>query len=61
MNSPSQAYYSEYIPKEKEFRVYIFNKKVIGIAEKIPKNKSDIAWNSHCGADFLDRNDQNRN
>lgn len=50
------AYYSEFIPKEHEYRVYLIMGKPIGIAEKIPKNKSDVAWNSHRGAEFVDLN-----
>jgi len=48
------TYYSEFIPKTKEYRVYIFGGKVLGVLEKVPKNKRDIAWNSHLGAVFYD-------
>lgn len=47
-------YWSEFIPKEREFRIYVFGDKAIGIAEKIPKDKKDIGWNSHLGATFID-------
>ena len=39
-------YYSEYISKEREFRVYVFNGSVYDIQEKFPRNRSIIQWNS---------------
>ena len=48
------AYWSEFIPKEREFRTYVFGNEVIGVAEKIPKSKTDVAWNSHLGSTFVD-------
>jgi glutathione synthase/RimK-type ligase-like ATP-grasp enzyme len=53
INSNSK-YWSEFIPKEREFRIYVFGNKAIGVAEKIPKDKKDIAWNSHLGSTFID-------
>lgn len=52
-NSVSK-YWSEFIPKEREFRIYVFGDKAIGVAEKIPKDKRDVAWNSHLGSTFID-------
>lgn len=48
------AYYSEFLQKEKEFRVYVFGGKVLGVAEKIPENPDSICWNTHRGASFKD-------
>ena len=55
-------YWSEFIPKEREFRIYVFGDRAIGVAEKIPKDKKDIGWNSHLGATFIDvpNNEWNR-
>lgn len=47
-------YWAEFIPKEREFRIYVFGGKAIGVAEKIPKDTKDIAWNSHLGSTFVD-------
>jgi len=50
-NDNTSAYWSEYISKEKEFRVYTFFGKVILVAEKVPteKGKKEIAWNRYLG------------
>ena len=45
-------YWSEYLRKEKEFRVFTFFGKVLMVAEKIPRNIEDIAWNHHQGSSF---------
>lgn len=50
----NSEYWSEFIPKQKEFRVYVFGDKAIGMVEKIPGNRNDLAWNSHRGAEFID-------
>jgi glutathione synthase/RimK-type ligase-like ATP-grasp enzyme len=41
-------YISEYIPKEREFGVFVFNNRVTSMIEKVPKNedaKEAYAWN----------------
>ena len=45
-------YISEYIPKVREYRVYVGFGKVICVAEKIPKDPTQIAWNQSQGASF---------
>lgn len=50
------AYWSEFIDKDREFRVYVFDGKALGVVEKTPENPKDIAWNSHRGAVFTDLN-----
>ncbi len=50
--SKGDYYISEYIEKEKEFRIYIAFNRVVCVAEKHPKDKSDIAWNHSQGASF---------
>lgn len=45
-------YASEYIPKTNEYRVYIVHNRVVMMAEKIPENVRDIAWNHALGSTF---------
>lgn len=44
-------YISEYIPKEKEFGVFIFDNRVTCVIEKVKKNEEDdgVAWNVSQG------------
>lgn len=42
-------YWSEYIQKDKEYRVFTFFGKVICVAEKVPNNPESIAWNHFGG------------
>jgi len=42
-------YWSEIIDKDREYRVYVFFGKVIGMEEKIPKDRNNIVWNFHAG------------
>lgn len=46
-------YISQYIQKQKEFRIFFIQGKVVWIAEKIPKNTTDIAWNVAQGGKFI--------
>lgn len=48
----SGYYISEYIRKEREFRIYVCMDKVMCVAEKIPENREDVAWNHHLGSTF---------
>jgi hypothetical protein len=48
LNSQSE-YWSEYIQKDREYRVYVFMGKIIGISEKIPEDKNSVAWNNSLG------------
>jgi glutathione synthase/RimK-type ligase-like ATP-grasp enzyme len=45
----SSNYWSEYIPKEHEYRVFTFFGRVTIVAEKIPTDHSRIAWNNFGG------------
>jgi hypothetical protein len=45
----SSTYWSEFIDKQQEFRVFCFMGKVLGVCEKIPKNKELIPWNASLG------------
>jgi glutathione synthase/RimK-type ligase-like ATP-grasp enzyme len=42
-------YWSEFIPKDREFRVYVFFGRILGISEKIPDYPQKIAWNKSLG------------
>jgi glutathione synthase/RimK-type ligase-like ATP-grasp enzyme len=42
-------YWSEFIDKDREFRIFTFFGKVIMVAEKIPHDKSKVAWNNYGG------------
>jgi len=46
-------YASEYIQKEREFRFYIINQRLAWIAEKFVKDKTQLAWNSAQGGEFI--------
>lgn len=39
-------YWSEFIPKDKEFRVHVFFGRILEVSEKIPNNPNLIAWNN---------------
>lgn len=44
--NPEKFYYSEFIDKEREFRVHAGHGKVLALMEKIkPKNPNELAWN----------------
>jgi glutathione synthase/RimK-type ligase-like ATP-grasp enzyme len=60
LNSQSE-YWSEYIQKDREYRVYVFGGWILGIVRKMPKNINDVAWNSHLGAEFIDTDYRNEN
>jgi glutathione synthase/RimK-type ligase-like ATP-grasp enzyme len=42
----SSAYWSEFIPKTHEYRVYVFFGRVLGVCQKIPRYPEAIAWNN---------------
>jgi len=46
-------YASEYIQKQKEYRVFVLQGRVLWVAEKIPANPEDIAWNVAKGGKFI--------
>ena len=52
-------YISEYIPKVKEYRVCFIQGRVAWVAEKLPKDPSDIAWNVAQGGKFINCNWKN--
>lgn len=46
-------YISDFIKKEREYRVFIVQGRAVCVAEKIPANKEDIAWNVAKGGKFV--------
>lgn len=40
------AYWSAFIPKDREYRLYTFFGKVLGVSEKIPHDREAISWNA---------------
>jgi glutathione synthase/RimK-type ligase-like ATP-grasp enzyme len=50
LEDSNSAYYSEFLDKEREFRVYVVGFKAVHLAEKIPQDKSKKVWNTHKGA-----------
>lgn len=42
-------YWSEIIDKDREYRVYVFFGKVVGMEEKVPKDRNKVVWNYHAG------------
>jgi hypothetical protein len=53
------GYISEYIPKVKEYRVCFIQGLVAWVAEKLPKDPSNIAWNVAQGGKFINCNWKN--
>jgi glutathione synthase/RimK-type ligase-like ATP-grasp enzyme len=45
----TSAYWSQYLPKQKEYRVYCFFGRVVAVAEKVPTDPNAIVWNHHGG------------
>lgn len=45
-------YLSKFIDKHKEYRVYLFNGRVLTVAEKIPHDRNRVAWNVAQGGEF---------
>lgn len=45
-------YISEYIPKVAEYRVFVVQGRAVWVANKIPGNPKDIAWNVAKGGKF---------
>lgn len=43
------AYWSEIIDKDREFRIYVFFGKIIGVDEKIPEDRNCVLWNFSIG------------
>lgn len=46
------AYVSEFIPKHKEFRVFVMSGRVVFMVEKIVDNMDTVAWNVEQGGRF---------
>lgn len=46
------AYWSEFIPKVKEYRVFLADKGVLCVVEKVPEDPSQLAWNHARGAEI---------
>jgi glutathione synthase/RimK-type ligase-like ATP-grasp enzyme len=47
------GYISEFIMKEREFRVYVVQGRAVAVAEKIPEDKKAVAWNHARGSTFV--------
>lgn len=45
-------YAGEYIPKEREIRVYVLKGRIVKVDEKIIEDKTLLAWNGHEGSTF---------
>jgi hypothetical protein len=45
-NDQTSTYWSVFIPKDREYRVYVFFGRVFGICEKKPVDPRAIAWNN---------------
>lgn len=45
-------YISEYIEKDREFRIYVISGRVVCVAEKFVENKDQVAWNKALGGSF---------
>lgn len=45
-------YLSEFIDKEKEFRVFVTQGRVVFVVEKLVEDKTSVAWNVHAGGRF---------
>lgn len=43
------VYWSEIIDKDREFRIYVFFGKIIGVEEKIPDDRNCVLWNFSTG------------
>lgn len=52
INKFPEYYISQYIEKEAEYRVFCMQGRVLCVANKIPGNKEDIAWNVAQGGKF---------
>jgi len=46
INDRKSEYWSEYIKKDREFRIFVFFGKILGVCEKIPNNPDAISWNN---------------
>ena len=46
------AYWSQYIPKVKEYRVFLANRGVLCVIEKIPEDPTQLAWNHAQGSEI---------
>lgn len=53
LTNPFNYYISTYIPKQKEYRVFFVQGRVVWVAEKIPKDEQAIAWNVAQGGKFI--------
>jgi glutathione synthase/RimK-type ligase-like ATP-grasp enzyme len=51
--SGQRAYYvSEFIPKDREFRIFVIQGRVLAVAEKFVSNPEQKAWNHSLGGSF---------
>lgn len=49
MNDRQSEYWSEFIQKDREFRVYVFFGRILAVSEKIPDYPERVAWNKSLG------------
>lgn len=53
-NDTTSEYWSLYLPKEKEYRVYCFMGRVLCVAEKVPTDREAVLWNrAQGGSSFV--------
>jgi len=43
---PQGDYYVKFLPKQREFRVHVFNETIMRMSEKLPQRTTDTVWNS---------------
>ena len=46
------GYISQFVEKDREFRVYVVQGRAVAVAEKIPEDKKAVAWNHALGSTF---------
>lgn len=54
MNDTTSSYWSLFIPKQKEYRIYVLFGKILCVAEKIPTDPNAVLWNkAQNGSTFV--------
>lgn len=55
-NDRTSSYWSEFVDKDKEYRVYTFFGRITMVAEKVPteEGRNRIAWNHFCGGSVFE-------
>ena len=52
LKTVKNGYVSEWWVKDREFRVYVVQSRIVAVAEKFVKDKSQPAWNNYHGGSF---------